>query len=74
MPKCPICGSNLLEVGWPDELGFRRYRCPNGCEFETPLSWKVSNAVKSIVVVLVLLLGLVMAIAISVVGRLRRRK
>ena len=45
MPKCPKCGAELLEVGYPDELGFQRYRCPNNCKFETPLSWKIHNAV-----------------------------
>jgi len=42
--RCPDCGAELLEVGYPDELGFQKYRCPNGCKFVPPISWKVWNA------------------------------
>lgn len=42
--KCPNCGAELIEVGYPDEIGFQSYRCPNDCKFKPPLSWKIWNA------------------------------
>jgi len=42
--KCPECGAELLEVGYPDEFGFQKYRCLNDCKFKPPISWKVLNA------------------------------
>ena len=37
--KCPICKAELLEVGYPDELGYQKYACPNGCEFWKTRRW-----------------------------------
>jgi hypothetical protein len=46
--RCPVCGSELREIGYPKDF-FQYYACPNYCEFETPLSWKVENAIDIIV-------------------------
>jgi len=43
MPTCPVCKSELVEVGFPDEIGFQHYKCPNECEFDTPLLWRIQN-------------------------------
>jgi len=43
MPKCPVCGEELIEVGYPKDF-FQEYKCPNGCDFEPPLSWKIQDA------------------------------
>jgi hypothetical protein len=39
--KCSICGSELQEVGYSDELGYQRYMCRNGCKFWNTLSWRL---------------------------------
>ena len=38
--RCPVCGAELVKTGYPDELGYQRYRCPNNCEFWKTLRWK----------------------------------
>jgi len=38
--NCPICSSELLPVGFPDDLGYQTYRCPNGCEFWNTWRWR----------------------------------
>ncbi len=58
--RCPVCGSELVEVGYPDELGFQHYRCPNDCEFEPPLSWKMWNAFGYSVLILISVVFLVL--------------
>jgi len=69
MPKCPVCGEELMEVGYPDELGFQKYKCPNGCKFETPLSWKIWNAVGVAIFLALLLIGLVISAIVTVARR-----
>ncbi len=71
MLRCPKCGSELLAEGYPDELGFQRYRCPNGCEFGTPLSWRIKNAIGVFFVATLMVLMLFVSLAVSVVRRLK---
>jgi len=78
MPKCPICKSELIPVGYPDELGFQKYRCPNGCKFSTPLSWKIHNAVATVVIVALMLffflpVSLIVGAFVRLKSLLRRR-
>lgn len=71
MPKCPICGAELMEVGYPDELGYQRYRCPNGCRFSTPLSWKVRNALTVVAIVLTFAIFIPVSLMVGAVVRLK---
>ncbi|HDH45020.1 MAG TPA: hypothetical protein ENG66_06500 [Thermococcus sp.] len=54
MPKCPVCGEELLEVGYPKDF-LQEYRCPNGCRFEAPLSWKIQNAFGVFIIILAII-------------------
>jgi len=72
MPKCPICKTDLLEEGYPDELGFQRYRCPNGCKFDTPLSWKVQNAVALTITFVAYLFFLFLALLLSLIIKIKK--
>lgn len=72
-PKCPKCGSELLPVGYPDETGAQRYKCPNGCNFKPPLSWKIKNAVATVVILLVYLLFTLVAGVVWVARKILRR-
>jgi len=51
MPKCPVCGAELIEVGYPVDF-FQEYRCPNGCKFKPPISWKVYNTFATVLTIL----------------------
>ncbi len=65
MPKCPKCGEELIEVGYPDEFGFQEYKCPNGCEIETLLHRKVMNNIY----VALLLISLSILLIFAFLGR-----
>mgnify|MGYP000162150678 FL=1 len=75
MPKCPICGLELMEVGYPDEIGYQQYRCPNDCKFTAPLSWKIWNAVfmtSWLIVMFIMLLFIIPIWAMSyIAGRIK---
>ena len=60
--RCPVCGKELIEVGYPKEF-YREYRCPNGCKFDLPLSWRVRNAIGvAVTLILFTLVSLILAI------------
>ena len=59
MPKCPVCGAELIEVGFPKDF-YQEYRCPNGCEFKPPLSWKIYNASAAVLTVVLYSLSMLL--------------
>ena len=77
MPRCPVCGEELIEVGHPDECGFQAYRCPNDCKFKPPLSWRVWNAVGLAIYVTLMVITLIpmlLAEGVATVVRVFRRR
>jgi len=65
-----VCGSKLIEVGYPDEAGFQSYRCPNDCKFEQPLSWKVWNAIGVTILLLLMILAIVFTSPFIIVDKI----
>lgn len=57
--SCPVCGNKLVEMGYPDELGFQSYRCPNDCQFEPPFSWKLWNAIGFVILFLFMIICII---------------
>jgi len=51
MPKCPVCGAELIEVGYPTDF-YQEYKCPNGCKFKQPVSWKIYNAFATVLIII----------------------
>ena len=68
--KCPICGSELLEVGYPDELGYQRYCCPNDCEFWKTKQWILRARAYELLGVLVFALFFVLALPLALILRI----
>jgi len=71
MPRCPVCGENLVEVGYPKDF-FQEYRCPNGCSFETPLSWKIKDRFTIVFAIVVLLIIVVFVRIATTLAKVRR--
>ena len=62
--KCPICKAELLEVGYPDELGYQKYACPNGCEF-----WRACELLGALIFAFFFVLTLPIALILRIFGR-----
>jgi len=48
--KCPICSSELLEVGYAKDF-VQHYKCPKGCRFDKTLTWKLRSALNHLIAI-----------------------
>jgi len=73
MPKCPVCGTELKPVGYPVD-GWQYYECPNGCNFEKPLSWKIQDAVAVVLFLLLFIVTAVILLPFGIAIRIKDRR
>ena len=73
MPKCPVCGAELKPVGYPVD-GWQYYECPNGCEFEKPLSWKIADGIAVVIFLILMTIVIILTLPFHVSYLLKQRK